>query len=244
MITALNVDKLRLDMGEYVLSVQSLRKRIGVRDILCGVDVDVKRGTFAALVGPKGAGKSVTLACIAGALKPTRGRIRYFGYEIKGRPEPRVVRMGVARTHQAAQLFAGLTALESVTVGALLRRPRLARAQAHAREILQIAGLEGRAASRVDALDELDRRRLEIARAVSTDPQLLLLDDPWTGLDAEQTTHLTALCAAIRARGTTILAATRTLQPLSSLADTVVEIDRGTTAGTGLHAALDLQLKR
>jgi branched-chain amino acid transport system ATP-binding protein len=242
MITALNIDKLRLDMGEYVLSVQALYKRIGGREILGGVDVDVKRGTFAVLVGPPGAGKSVTLACIAGALKPSRGRIRYFGYEIKGRPEARVVRMGVVRTHQRAQLFAGLTVLESVTAGALLRRPRLARARAHAHDMLVLAGLEARAATPVDALDELDRRRLEIARAASTDPQLLLLDDPWIGLDPEHGPQLTALCRAMRARGTTVLAATRTLEPVSSLVDTVVEIDRGMTAGTGRNAALDLRV--
>ena len=141
MIPALNVDKLRLDTGDYVLSVQALRKRLGGRYVLDGVDLDVRRGAFTALVGPAGAGKSVTLACISGALRPSSGRIRYFGYEIKGRAQERVARLGVVRTHQRAELFSGLTVLETATIGALLRRPRISRARAHARDMLALTGL-------------------------------------------------------------------------------------------------------
>jgi branched-chain amino acid transport system ATP-binding protein len=210
------------------------------------VDLDVRRGAFTALVGPAGAGKSVTLACISGALKPSGGRIRYFGYEIKGRGQERVARLGVVRTHQRAELFSGLTVLETATIGALLRRPRVAHAQAHAREMLALTGLAERAAVPVDALDELDRRRLEIARALATDPQMLLLDDPWEGLDAAGSASLLALLGVVRASGTTLVAATRSLSHLpsygrASLVDDVVEIDRGKTAGLEMHAPVDLR---
>jgi branched-chain amino acid transport system ATP-binding protein len=241
MITALNVDKLRLDMGEYVLSVQALSKRSGAHRVLGRIDLDVKRGSVAALIGPAAAGKWVTLACIAGVSRPTRGRIRYFGYEVKGRPQERLARMGVVRTHQTPRPFGDMTALETVTVGALLRRPRLAQAQAHAREILALAGLGEREAQRFATLDALDRRRLELARAVATDPQLLLLDDLCAGLDEPAVSELRAIVAAVRARGVTIVATARTLDRIPAFADSVVTIDRGETAETGAHAAIDFR---
>jgi ABC-type branched-subunit amino acid transport system ATPase component len=114
MIPALNVDKLRLDMGDYVLSVQALRKRLGGRYALDRVDLDVKRGAFTALIGPAGAGKSLTLACIAGACKPTRGRVRYFGYEIRGSTQERIARVGIVRTQQTPQPFGNMTLLDTV----------------------------------------------------------------------------------------------------------------------------------
>lgn len=241
MISALNVDKLRLDMGEYVLSVTALHKQVGGVTALRGVDLDVKRGACIALVGPQGSGKSITLACISGALRPDRGRIRYFGYEIRGRGEERVVRMGVARTHQRAQNFGGLTVLETATIGALLRRSRIDRAQLHARAMLALTGLTDRSDVRVERLDALERRQLDIARALATDPQLLLLDDVMTGLAGADVASLVTLLAAVRARGTTIVAAARSAEHLSSLLDDVVEINRGKTADRQTNAVVDFR---
>jgi branched-chain amino acid transport system ATP-binding protein len=239
MITALNVDKLRLDMGEYVLSVQALAKNVRGRRALERVDLDVKRGAFAALVGPAGAGKSLTLACIAGAAKPTRGRVRYFGYEIRGRAQERIAQMGVVRTHQTPQPFGDMTVFDSVTVGALLRRPRLSAARAHAREILVLTGLGERGGLRFRQLDGLDRKRLELARALATGPQLLLLDDLAAGLEPLGVAALRALFTAMRGRGTTIVAAARTRDQLPLIADDIVAIDRGKTAEIGADAATD-----
>ncbi len=239
MITALNVDKLRLDMGDYVLSVQSLRKRIGARYVLDAVDVDVKRGAFMALVGPAAAGKTVLLDCIAGARRPSSGRIRYFGYEIKGRPQARVVRMGIAKASQSVQRFGAMTVLETAMLGGLLRHARVVRARAHAREMLVLTGLDEQRETRVDALDESAGRRLGIARAIATDPQILLLDDVWAGLDAAALAHMTTVVAAVREHVKTIVAAARTREHLAPLCDDVVEIDSGITARTELHAALN-----
>ena len=227
---ALNVDKLRLDMGEYILSVQALRKRVAGREVLGPIDLDVKRGAFSALVGPAGAGKSLTLACIAGAIRPSRGRVRYFGYEMRGRGLEQIARMGIVRTHQSPQGFGDMSVLETVTVGALLRKPRLDRARTYARELLTLTGLEARADRRFDALDALDRRRLELARALATDPQLLLLDDLTAGLEPPAAAALGGILTAVRARGLTIVATARSLDGIPVLADEVVEIDRGSTA--------------
>lgn len=240
MIRALNVDKLRLDMGDFVLSVQGMRKRIGGRDVLERVEIDVKRGALAALVGPAGAGKSLVLACIAGVASPSSGRVRYFGYEIKGRGEARTVRMGIARTHQQPQAFEGMSVLDTVTVGALLRRPLLRRARAYAAEMLELTQLSAQAGARFDALDAAARGRLEIARTLATQPQLLLLDDPAAGLDDAAADALGAIVGAIRARGVTILAAARTLDRRALPADDIITIDRGKTAEIGAHAAVNI----
>jgi branched-chain amino acid transport system ATP-binding protein len=236
MIPALNVDKLRLDMGDYVLSVQALRKRVGGRYALDRIDLDVKRGAFTALIGPAGAGKSLTLACIAGACKPTRGRVRYFGYEIRGSGQERIARTGIVRTHQTPQSFGDMTALDTLIVGALLRRPRLSRARAYAREMLELTGLSGREGRRFAELDRLDRSRLELGRALATEPQVLLLDDLTAGFEAPAAAALGAIVTAVRARGVTIVAAARTLDGIPAMADDIVEIDGGKTAEMGADA--------
>ena len=242
MISPLNVDKLRLDMGDYVLSVQALHKRLGSRDVLTGADLDVKRGNCVALVGPAGAGKSVLLGCIAGALKPNRGRIRYFGYEIKGHAQERVVRMGIARTQQTPHVFRGLSVLEAVTVGALLRHKGLERARAHAREILALSGLTDASSVALEALDAGALRRVDIARAIATDPQLLLLDEPLAGLNLRDTATIVAVIAALRGRGITVVAATRGLDLLAEHVDRVVHIDAGSTQVRGSYATADIRV--
>lgn len=237
MIPALNVDKLRLDLGDYVLSVQGMRKWLGGRYALDRVDLDVKRGSFTALVGPARAGKSLTLACIAGATAPTRGRVRYFGYEIRGSGQERIARIGIVRTHQTPRAFGDLCVRDSVTIGALLRRARLKRAQAYAEEMLDLTGLTGRDAMLFAQLDELDRTRLELARALATEPQVLLVDDVTAGLEPAATVAIGDVLTAIRARGVTIVAAARTLAAIPLVADDVVAIDSGRTAGVGGPAA-------
>ena len=244
MIRALNVDKLRLDTGDYILSVQALSKSVRGRTVLTCVDLDVKRGGFTALVGPSGAGKSLTLACIAGFRRPTRGRVRYFGYEIRGRRPESVVRLGIVRAAAPPQPLGGMTALESVTLGALLRRPRLARARDHAREVLVLTGLAECGDAVFAALGDLDRRRLELARALATEPQLLLLDDLFAGLDAHAAAELGAVLGEVRTRGVTLVAAARTLEEIAPTPDDVVAIDRGRTAEIGAHASVNVYARR
>jgi branched-chain amino acid transport system ATP-binding protein len=241
MIGALNVDKLRLDTGDYVLSVQAMEKRIGVRRVLERIDLDVKRAAFVALVGPAGAGKSLALACIAGARQPTRGRVRYFGYELRGRGEERIARLGVVRTHQIPQPFGDMTVFESVVVGALLRRPSQSQAAAYAREILALTELTYCSERHFAQLDACARRRLGLARALATEPQVLLLDDIAAGLDERALMELGAIVTGVRARGITIVAAARSLDRIPAIADDVVEINRGQTAEVGLHAAIDIR---
>jgi branched-chain amino acid transport system ATP-binding protein len=239
MISALNVDKLRLDMGDYVLSVQGVSKRFGPRVALARVDFDLKRGSVTALIGPAGSGKSVALACIAGASKPSQGRVRYFGYEIRGRAQERVARMGIVRTAQRPRAFGRMSVLDTVTVGALVRRATVRRAREHAREMLQLVGLTDAAALRFEQLDEFGRRRLELARALATDPQVLLLDDLGADLEPAALGALGEMLTAVRARGTTMVLAARGLEHCPLYADSVVELQAGRTIGTA-STAIDL----
>jgi branched-chain amino acid transport system ATP-binding protein len=240
MISALNVDKVRLDMGDYVLSVAGLSKRFGSRVAIERVDLDLKRGSLTALVGPADAGKSVTLACIAGAAKPTSGRVRYFGYEMRGRAQERVARMGIVRTAQRPRSFGAMTVLDTVTVGALVRRPNLGRARSYARDVLRTVGLVDASAARFAALDEFARRRLELARAVATDPQVLLLDDLGADLEPTALAALGEMLGAIRAGGMTIVMAARGLEHCPARAERVVELLAGHTIGMD-HAPVDLR---
>jgi len=241
MIRAINVDKLRLDTGAFVLSVANMRAQAGAHTVLERIDLDVKRGTVTALIGPAGAGKSFTLACIAGAERATDGRVRYFGYEIRGRAQERIARLGIVRAGGRALPFADMTVLETITVGALLRRPRLARARTHAREIAAATRLADHLALRFSQLDDFARRRLELARALATDPQVLLADDLGADLEPAAFAELGALLANIHARGITIVAAARALDRCPLPADDIVTIERGKTAEAGDRAALTLR---
>jgi len=240
MIRALNVDKLRLDMGEYILSVQNLRARRVGRRLLDGVDLDVRRGSCTALIGPAGAGKSLVFACIVGAAKSESGRIRYFGYELRGRAQTRIARTGVIRTQPAGATFGDMTVLDSVLVGAFLRTSLPARARAKAREALALTGLSAAAQVRADALDALDRKRLDLACALATQPQLLLLDDPAAGLSGDERVALGGVVGALSDRGITLVVAARGLDACPIRPGEIVEIERGITAGSPRYATANL----
>jgi len=242
MIGALNVDKLRLETGDFILSVQAMTKRAMPGGRLAHVDLDARRGSVVALIGPAGSGKSLTFACITGARRPTRGRVRYFGYELRGRAQERIAKLGLVRTHQQPRAFGAMTVFETVLVGALVRRPRLSRAQAHAREILAHSGLVDRADATFAQLDEIDRRRLELARALATDPQVLLVDDCAAGLEPSAAAELGTILGTAHERGVTIVMAARSLDACPLRADSIVEIHAGATTLGDTFAAVDLRL--
>jgi branched-chain amino acid transport system ATP-binding protein len=240
-IKALNIDKLRFDMGDYVLSLQAVSVRVGGRERLRCVDLDVKRGAFAALVGSAGAGKSLTLACIAGARRAARGRVRYFGYEIRSFARERIARLGIVGTQSEPQPFGTMSVLDTVVVGALLRHPRIGKARARARDVLALTGLTERAMLPFAALGDVDRKRLEVARALATDPQVLLLDDIAAGLDRAGIDALTTLLARARTTGLTVVAAARTLDRIPGRPDAVSAIEGGRTVELPAAAPADVR---
>jgi branched-chain amino acid transport system ATP-binding protein len=224
-----------------LLEVRGLTKQFGSLRALDGVDLDVAEGSLTGLIGPNGAGKSTAFACIAGAEKPSAGSVRLRGEEIAGLAYHRVAALGVARTYQIVQTFADMTVLEATTTGALLHHPRLADAIAHAEEVLTFVGLADKRYRLGRALTIADKKRLEMARALATDPALLLLDEVMAGLTPAEAHAAVDLLRRILARGVTVLMVEHVMEVLMPIAEHVVVIAAGKTifSGTAVAAVRD-----
>jgi len=224
-----------------LLRVRGLEKRFGSLAALDGVDLDVEAGLLTALIGPNGAGKTTAFACIAGAQKPSGGSITFNGQEIAGRPYHRIARLGVARTYQVVQTFADMSVVDAVTVGALMRRPRVADARSFARAIVEWVGLDARRDVLGRSLTIADKKRLEVARALATEPKLLLLDEVMAGLTPSEAQAAVELLRSILARGITILMVEHVMEVLMPVADRVLVLNAGRKifAGTAAAAAGD-----
>ncbi len=224
-----------------LLEVRGLAKRFGALRALDGVDLDVAEGSLTALIGPNGAGKSTAFGCIAGAIAPSAGSIRFRGDEIGGMPYHRVARLGIGRTYQIVQTFADMTVLEAVTTGALLHHANLADAIASAHDVLAFVGLAEKRHRLGRALTIADKKRLEVARALATQPTLLLLDEVMAGLTPAECAAAVDLLRRILARGITVLMVEHVMEVLMPIAQHVVVIAAGKTifSGTAPEAVRD-----
>jgi branched-chain amino acid transport system ATP-binding protein len=220
-----------------LLSVRGLTKRFGSVQALDGVDLDVERGSLTGLIGPNGAGKSTAFGCIAGAVKPDAGSVRFHDFEIAGYPYHRIARFGVGRTYQIVQTFADMTVLEATTTGALLRHPKLDDAIGFAERVLDFVGLFHKRDRLGRALTIADKKRLEIARALATEPYLLLLDEVMAGLTPSECRDAVELLRKILARGITVLMVEHVMEVLMPIAEHIVVIAAGKTIFSGTPQA-------
>ncbi|MGH7708663.1 MAG: ABC transporter ATP-binding protein [Vulcanimicrobiaceae bacterium] len=220
-----------------LLEVQGLTKSFGALRALDGVDFDAAEGALTGLIGPNGAGKSTAFNCISGATVPSGGSVRYRGRELSGTAYHHVARLGVARTYQVVQPFGDMSVLEATTVGALLRRPRLSSAIAYATEIVAFVGLDDKQHRLGRTLSIADKKRLEVARALATDPALLLLDEVMAGLTPAECRSAVDLLKRILQRGVTIVMVEHVMEVLMPLANHVVVIAAGRTIFAGPAAA-------
>jgi branched-chain amino acid transport system ATP-binding protein len=220
-----------------LLQVRGLEKRFGSLRALDGVDLDVAEGSLTGLIGPNGAGKSTAFACIAGAEKPSAGSVRFRGREIAGTAYHKVAALGIGRTYQIVQTFADMTVLEATTTGALLRHPHLRDAVEHAEEVLAFVGLADKRYRLGRALTIADKKRLEMARALATEPSLLLLDEVMAGLTPAECGAAVELLRRILARGVTVLMVEHVMEVLMPIADHVIVIAAGKTIFSGTAAA-------
>ncbi len=209
------------------LEVRGLSKRFGSLRALDGINLDVPHGGLTALIGPNGAGKTTAFNCISGALRPSEGSIRFEGHEIAGAPYHRVARLGVVRTYQVVQPFAEMTVLDAVTVGALLHHPRVSEARAFAGETIEALGLGSKRDTIARSLTIADKKRLELARALATEPQLLLLDEVMAGLTPTECAAAVELLRGLVAREITIVMVEHVMEVLMPLADHVVVLATG-----------------
>jgi branched-chain amino acid transport system ATP-binding protein len=221
-----------------LLEVVAVRKRFGGLQAVAGVSLDVGPGEIVGLIGPNGAGKTTLFHLISGFLAPDEGDVRLAGASVRGLRPHQVCQRGLARTFQIVKPFQGLSVLENVRVGALARARGFGPATRKAREVLALVGLEDRGGRAARSLTLADRKRLELARALATEPRVLLLDEVMAGLTAPETERLIALCRAINARGIAIVLVEHVMRAVMALSQRVVVMNQGQVIASGPPAAI------
>jgi branched-chain amino acid transport system ATP-binding protein len=231
-----------------LLEVERLSKRFGGVRAVHEVSFVLDEGELLGIMGPNGSGKTTLFNLIAGALRPDGGHIRFDGGEIGGLPAHRVCAAGVARTFQLVRPFAGLTALDNVLVGRLYGRARTTRTEAitEARRLLGVLGLEARADEPAARLTLIDRKRLELARALATEPRLLLLDEIAAGLTDHEARVLVDEIRRIKDQRITIIWIEHVVHALLAVADRLLVLNLGKRLAQGEPRAVmnDPEVKR
>jgi branched-chain amino acid transport system ATP-binding protein len=238
-------------VAEPLLAVSGITKCFGGLNALCGVSLSVARGEIFGLIGPNGAGKTTLFNILTGIYQPDGGEFTFAGQQLSGLKSHRVAEAGIARTFQNIRLFANMTALENVMVGRHVRthagvlgaiwhnhvtRVEEAAIVRHARELLDYCGIARHANELARNLAYGDQRRLEIARALATDPRLLALDEPAAGMNATETAALKQLLERIRADGITLLLIEHDVKLVMGLCDRVAVLDYGEKIAEGAPA--------
>jgi branched-chain amino acid transport system ATP-binding protein len=217
-----------------LLTVNGVSKRFRGLLAVDGVSFTVEQGAIFAIIGPNGAGKTTLFNTVAGIYAPDTGSISFRGERIDGLTPAAVCQRGIGRTFQIVRPFPGLTVEDNVIVGALLRRPDVAAARARAHEVLEQLDLSDRRAQLASALTLPDRKRLEVARALATDPQLLLLDEVMAGLRPTETDRMVAVLKRLRAEtGLTILLIEHVMRAVMALSDHVIVLHHGEKISEG-----------
>jgi branched-chain amino acid transport system ATP-binding protein len=235
---------------DAIMTATSVTKAFGGLLAVDDVSFTIPRGRIVSIIGPNGAGKTTFFNMLTGLYKPTSGRIEFDGRNITARRPDRIMAMGVARTFQNIRLFATMSALENVMVGqharmkaglfgSILRTPRVRKEEERvtekAREELRYVGLRDNVHDQMSInLSYGDQRRLEIARALSSDPKLLLLDEPTAGMNPQESKALTEFMRQLRDdRGVSILLIEHDMQVIMEVSEHITVLDHGTKIAEG-----------
>lgn len=210
------------------LALRKVSKSFGAIHIATGLDFVVRDNEAVGILGPNGAGKTTILGLIAGTLALDAGTIEFHGRDISRLPTHERCRLGIARAYQVPQPFSDMTVFENLMVAACFgARQRLVAAQSHCLGILQTCGLSGLADIRAGRLTLLDRKRLELARALASRPKLLLLDEIAGGLTQHECDELVALIRSVHATGVTIVWIEHVLHALLSVVSRALVLHQG-----------------
>lgn len=205
----------------------------GNKEILSAAGLKVRNGEIVTLIGPNGAGKTTLFALISGFLKPDQGRVIFNGADITNQRPHRICRQGLVRTFQVVQPFANLSVRENIAVGAHTRLAKRTLALDKAAEVAARVGLEGALDQSAGALTIAGRKRLELARALATEPKLLLLDEVMAGLNATEIREIVEIIRSIRDAGVTIFLIEHVMQAVMSLSDYTYVLNHGAMIADG-----------
>jgi branched-chain amino acid transport system ATP-binding protein len=219
-----------------LLELRGLAKQFGGLAAVSNLDLAVETGEIVGLIGPNGAGKTTVFHLVAGYYPPSGGAISFKGVSIVGLKPHAICRRGLARTFQLVQPFAGLTAVENVMVGAFNRERDTAAARRSAEELLEFVGLGARRDVPARKLTLSDRKRLEMARGLATRPELLLLDEVMSGLNATEIEAIIGLIRGIHARGVTLLIIEHVMRAIMALSHRLVVLHHGEKIAEGRPA--------
>jgi branched-chain amino acid transport system ATP-binding protein len=216
-----------------LLEAREISKAFGSFKAVDQASVTLAQGDILGLIGPNGAGKSTFFNCLTGDLVSTSGKVLFEGQDITALPPEARARLGLARTFQVPQTFEGLTVLENVMIGAFLRHHRRADAERRARAVLERVGMARLANAPASSLGTPGRKRLEIARAVATEPKVLLLDEAMAGLTAREVQLAIDLVRDIHRSGVTLVIVEHIMEVIMALASRVMVFHQGKEIARG-----------
>jgi branched-chain amino acid transport system ATP-binding protein len=219
-----------------LLEVRGLAKRFGGLQAVRDLDLSLADGEMLGLIGPNGAGKTTVFNLLSGFLEPDAGAVTFRGRATRGLRPHALCRLGLARTFQIVRPFPRLTVLDNVKVGAFARHPRPAEALARARAVLDDMGLGARAQAPAGSLTLPERKRLELARALATEPALLLLDEVMAGLNPSEIDRIVPLITGLNRRGISILLIEHNMRAVMALSHRVVVLSFGEKIAEGRPA--------
>ena len=216
-----------------LLEAHGITRAFGSFKAVDAASVTLEQGDILGLIGPNGAGKSTFFNCLTGDLSVTAGHVLFEGRDMTALPPEARAALGLARTFQVPQTFEGMTVLENVMIGAFLRSSHRAAAEAKARAVLERVGMAALADAPAGSLGTPGRKRLEIARALATEPKLLLLDEAMAGLTQQEVKRAIALVRDIHASGITLVIVEHIMEVIMSLASRVMVFHQGREIACG-----------
>jgi branched-chain amino acid transport system ATP-binding protein len=220
------------------LEARGIVKAFGAFRAVDGADLEVREGEIIGLIGPNGAGKSTFFNCLSGDAEPTSGTIRFLDRDVTRTSPEAHARLGMARTFQVPVTFEDMTVVQNVMVGAFLRHPDRGGAMRKAEEVLNFTGLAHLAGQPARSLGTPGRKRLEIARALATEPKLLLLDEALAGLTPAEVRLAIELVRRIKGLGVTIVIVEHIMEVILSLAERAVVFHQGKVIASGAPRAV------
>jgi branched-chain amino acid transport system ATP-binding protein len=218
---------------DWVLRTEGVTKRFGGLIAVDAVSLDVAPGSIFGLIGPNGAGKTTLFNMLAGAMRPDGGRVHFNGRDVTGYPAARMCELGLTRTFQNPRPFCGATVLQNAMVGGIARGRAIAAARGKAEEALSEVGLWYRREDLADILPLGQLKRLEIARCLATDPQMLLLDEPTGGLSSGDVDQLAELIARLPSRGLTLVVIEHNMRFALTVCGTIAVLNFGHVIASG-----------